>query len=200
MVEGLEKQIKSGGIKSLVGHSGYRRYLLLKKDAVTGIDRKALKEEERYDGKYVLRTNCELETGEVALAYKHLWRVERALREMKSTLDLRPVYHWKDSRVNGHIMICFLTLVLESSIQRKLLDNDIKLEYSYLLRDLKQLKAVELSLCDEHNLCRTELVGDAYKAVKCLGIRPPQQAEKINVKERPKQGDNRPQCHQLAFF
>jgi transposase len=63
----------------------------------------------------VLRTNADLDTDVTALAYKDLWRVERAFRNMKSILDLRPVYHYKDSRVRGHIMVCFLALVLESA-------------------------------------------------------------------------------------
>ncbi|MDQ0287880.1 hypothetical protein J2Z49_003014, partial [Desulfofundulus luciae] len=43
-----------------MGNRGYRRYLLLNKDAVVGIDQEALREEARYDGKYVLRTNSQL--------------------------------------------------------------------------------------------------------------------------------------------
>lgn len=129
IIEKLEKQIKENGLKSLVGNSGYRRYLLLKKDAVVGIDRQALEEEARYDGKYVLRTNSQLDTDQVALAYKDLWRVEQAFREIKSSLDLRPFYHWKDSRVRGHIMVCFLALVLESTLRRKMLARNIDVEY-----------------------------------------------------------------------
>jgi len=112
MVQKLKRQLENNGVKSLVGNSGYRRYLLLKKDTAVGINQDLLKEEARYDGKHVLRTNCQLDTDEVALAYKDLWHVERAFREIKFSLDLRPVYHWKDSRVRGDIMVCFLALVL----------------------------------------------------------------------------------------
>lgn len=179
MCRKLEEQLKNGGIKSLIGNRGYRRYLLLNKDAVVGIDQETLQEEARYDGKYVLRTNSQLSTDEVALAYKDLWRVERAFRTMKTSLDLRPVYHWKDSRVRGHIMVCFLALVLESALQRKLAEKEIELEYVYLLRDLQQLKAVELSIGEDKYLCRTELVGNAYEAFKALGIRPPLKVAEI---------------------
>lgn len=175
MVLKLEKQIQQNGVKSLVGNSGYRRYLLLKKDAVVGINQETLKEESRYDGKYVLRTNSQLDADQVALAYKDLWRVERAFREMKSSLDLRPVYHWKDRRVRGHIMVCFLALVLESALQKKLQEKKIEVEYIYLLRDLQSLRAVELSIENDCYLCRTELRGKAYDAFKALGIRPPSQ-------------------------
>ncbi|MFZ5597893.1 MAG: IS1634 family transposase, partial [Bacillota bacterium] len=180
MVEKLEKQIKQNGVKSLVGNSGYRRYLLLKKDAVVGINQETLKEESLYDGKYVLRTNSQLDTDQVALAYKDLWRIERSFREIKSSLDLRPVYHWKDSRVRGHIMVCFLALVLESALQRKLHERNIDVEYMYLLRDLQSLRAVELNIGDDRYLCRTELKGKAYEAFKALGLRPPSQVVQID--------------------
>ncbi|MHB8917056.1 MAG: IS1634 family transposase [Desulfocucumaceae bacterium] len=173
MVTKLEEQLKNAGVKSLVGNRGYRRYLSIKKDAVAGIDNNALKEEQKYDGKYVLRTNCQLDTEEVVLAYKDLWRVERAFRDLKSTLDLRPVYHWKDNRVRGHVMVCFLALVLESALHRALCQSIGRVEYSYLIRDLKQLKAVSLTLEGEQYICRTELPGCSYEAFKAIGLRPP---------------------------
>lgn len=200
MVAKLESQIKNNGVKSLVGNSGYRRYLLLKKDAVIGIDEKAIREEARYDGKYVLRTNSQLDTDEVALAYKDLWRVERAFREIKSSLDLRPVYHWKDSRVRGHIMVCFLALVLESALQRKLFEKKIELEYIYLLRDLQQLRAVELTIGEDQYLCRTELAGKAYEAFKALGIRPPLQIAKLEKKSNTTKEREKPEYFNLTLF
>ena len=46
--------------------------------------------------------------------------MERAFRELKSGLDLRPVYHWTEKRIRGHVMVCFLALVLEMAPRRKL--------------------------------------------------------------------------------
>lgn len=200
MVEKLENQIKNNGVKSLIGNSGYRRYLLLKKEAIVGIDQKVLQEEARYDGKYVLRTNSQLDTDEVALAYKDQWRVELAFREIKSSLDLRPVYHWKDSRVRGHIMVCFLALVLESALQRKLVENKIELEYLYLLRDLHQLRAVELTIGEDRYLCRTELVGNASAAFRALGIRLPHQIAKIENKRKTAKKQENPDYLNLTLF
>ena len=40
----------------------------------------------------IYKTNTDMPAEEVAMAYKSLWQVERAFREMKSSLDLRPVY------------------------------------------------------------------------------------------------------------
>jgi len=197
MIAKLEEQLKNNGIKSLIGNSGYRRYLLLNKDAVVGIDKKAIEAEARYDGKYVLRTNSQLDTHQVALAYKDLWRVERAFRTLKSSLDLRPVYHWKDSRVRGHIMVCFLALALESALQRKMVEKNIDVEYSYVLRDLQQLRAVEMTIGDTKYLCRTELAGKAYEAFRALGIRPPAQVAELNSTRTPKDNSS---CFPVPLF
>ncbi|MBV1735247.1 MAG: IS1634 family transposase [Candidatus Desulforudis sp.] len=179
MVRKLEAKLQSDGPKSLIDNRGYRRYLKVDKTQAV-IDQKVLKEEARYDGKYALRTNSALSADEAATAYKQLWRVEQAFRELKSTLDLRPVYHWKDRRVRAHVMVCFLALVLESALQRSLKLAKSQVEYTQLIRDLQQLRAVELTLDDQTYLCRTELPGNAYEAFRVLGIRPPQHVTPTN--------------------
>jgi transposase len=172
IVKKLAQRLAETGIKQMIGNSGYRRFLLIE-GSRPKLNSKVIEEDALYDGKYILRANCPLNAEEAALAYKDLWRVERAFRDLKSTLDLRPVFHWKDQRVEGHVMVCFLALVLESALQRSLNQADSKVEYMYLIRDLKKLKAVELSLEGKKYLCRTELAGNAYEAFKVLGVRPP---------------------------
>ena len=48
----------------------------------------------------------------MALAYKQLLQVERGWRDMKSTLDLRPVFHRKEERIKAHVVLCWLALLL----------------------------------------------------------------------------------------
>ena len=175
-VKKLEEKLKETSLKQMVGNKGYRRYLNIE-GAKASVDYQAFKNEARYDGKYILRTNAMLDTDEAAQAYKELWRVERAFRDLKSTLDLRPIYHWRESRVSGHIMVCFLALVLESALQRSLHNEQI--EFSYLIKDLKQLKSVELTMAGEKYLCRTDLPGCSSKAFKAIGLRVPRQTSKI---------------------
>ena len=107
------------------------------------------------------------------MAYKSLWQVERAFREMKSSLELRPIYHWSESRVRGHIMVCFLALVLVAALMRSLKASgreDISIRD--LMADLKRLQAMRISVEGEEYLVRTEFQGKAYEAFKVLGLRP----------------------------
>lgn len=107
----------TGGAKNLIGKKGYARYLRVAKDAVQ-IDEDKVLLESRFDGKYVLRTNTDLPAAEVAKTYKSLWRVERAFRETKSTIEVRPVFHHRDDTTIGHIVAGFLALRLEADLQR----------------------------------------------------------------------------------
>ena len=80
-------------------------------------DRAKIAQDARYDGKWGLRTNTELPPREVACAYKGLWQVEEAFRVLKTPLELRPIYHWTERRIRGHVMVCFLAFVLRQLLR-----------------------------------------------------------------------------------
>jgi len=172
-VKNLTKKLKQGP-KSLVGNRGYRRYLSMQKADVK-IDQEKMASEV----KYVLRTNTKLTNKEVAQSYKLLWKVERAFRELKSGLDLRPIYHYTDTRLKGHIMICFLALVMETALCRKLKEIGSTFSYAEILEDLKEIRAVELTVEGKRFLARTEMMGNAYDAFKALKTRPPDLLKEI---------------------
>jgi len=167
----LAKKLKEGP-KQLVGNRGFRRFLKIQGAKIT-IDQKLVLQETHFDGKYVLKTNTTLSPAEVAQSYKSLWQVERAFRELKSGLELRPVYHWNKLRVEGHIMVCFLALVLETALCHQLKEAGYTFSYLDLMDDLGQLQAVEIKLGGKKFLARTEMVGDTFAIFKALKLRPP---------------------------
>lgn len=79
-----------------------------------------MKEDERYDGKWVLRTNTDLPAETVALKYKQLLDVEQVFREMKSVLETRPVFHQTDEAIRGHVFCSFLALLLMKGLRGRL--------------------------------------------------------------------------------
>jgi hypothetical protein len=61
------------------------------KDGTLRIDQQAVREAEKYDGKYLIRTSDDtLSVEDVALGYKQLVDIEHAFRTLKSMLELRP--------------------------------------------------------------------------------------------------------------
>ena len=92
---------------------GLKRFIRTTKTGLLRIDRAAVKTEEHLDGKFLLRTSDPtLSVEDIALGYKQLLEIERAWRDMKSTLDLRPVYHRKEDRIRAHVLLCWLSLLL----------------------------------------------------------------------------------------
>jgi len=151
MVKKLREKLARGGLKALVGNRGWRKYLRVS-GAKAEIDERALKREARYDGKYVLLTDCDLPAEEVASAYKGLWRVEAAFREpqmpLRVTRDasrvLGPIYHWTEVRVRGHVMVCFLAFILRQHLRLKLKGMGWEGSFIELLEALKRVRAVEI--------------------------------------------------------
>ena len=164
--------------KSVIGNKGFARFLKLTRASVT-IDHQAIERDQRLDGKFVLRTSLDLPAEEVALAYKSLWRVERAFRETKQTLDVRPLYHHRDDTTVGHIVGCFLALRLEVDLQRRLDATGVDCSWPDLMRDLDQVKAVEVTLDGRRYRLRTELRGSASAAFVAAGVRPPRLVEHV---------------------
>lgn len=93
-LEKIRTKLASGGVKGLIGNRGYKRYLKVTKGAAV-VDAQRVKAEERYDGKYVLRTTTTLPAAECGEAYKELTWIERLWRELKDVVQFRPVYHWR---------------------------------------------------------------------------------------------------------
>ena len=54
----------------------------------------------------------EMPSAEVLSTYHGLWQVEAAFRVTKHDLQVRPIYHWKPERIEAHIAIAFMGLVL----------------------------------------------------------------------------------------
>jgi len=68
------------------------------------------------DGIYIIRTSVpetNMDAATVVGTYKSLANVERDFRSIKSIdLDLRPIYHWTETRVRAHVFICMLAAYL----------------------------------------------------------------------------------------
>jgi transposase len=69
-------------------------------------------------GCYVLRSNVnDWQPEELWRAYMHLTDAEAAFRIQKTNLQLRPVWHHREDRVQAHILVCFLAYVLRKTLE-----------------------------------------------------------------------------------
>ena len=98
---------------ALATKPAYNRFLRRSATGKLRIDRGAVAADAKVDGKFVMRTSDEsLSAEDIAVGYKSLYEAEQGWRDMKSTIDLRPVYHWKPERIEAHIQLCWLALLV----------------------------------------------------------------------------------------
>ena len=79
--------------------------------------------EARLDGVYVIRTSLDaasMGAAEAVEAYKSLAGVERAFRNVKSDLRIRPVFVYSPDHVRAHVFLCMLALHVEWHMRRRL--------------------------------------------------------------------------------
>jgi transposase len=109
----LSKTARTELAGQLRSYPGLKRFLRTTPGGLLRINQAAVAAERRLDGKFLLRSSDPTLTAEdIALGYKQLLEVERGWRDMKSTLDLRPVYHHLERRIRAHVVLCWLALLL----------------------------------------------------------------------------------------
>jgi transposase len=169
IVAALREQLRCGD-KSLVGNKGYRRYLSGSDSHHFRIDEAKIAEEARYDGKWVLRTNTDLDAAEVALQFKRLWMVEQWFRSCKTLLQTRPIFHKCDETIRGHVFCSFLALVLRQELQARLEERGHDPEWADVICDLDRLQMVEVEQDGKKFLLRSEVQGSCGKVFQAVGV------------------------------
>jgi len=171
-VESLREKLKNGD-KSLVGNKGYRRCLESGGKEHFTVDEAKLKEEQRFEGKWVLRTNTDLTAEEVAGRYKQVWMVESIFRSVKSILETRPIFHKCDETIRGHVFCSFLALVVLKELEAQLDARGSILEWADIKRDLRALQEVEVESDGRTWYLRTDVRGACHEVLQAAGVAVP---------------------------
>ena len=106
-----------------------------------------LKREAAYEGKYVIQTEeAHLTAVDAVQIYKALSEVERAFATLKDVLEMRPIYHHTDPRVEAHIFVAALAFLLHRMIEKKLKAAGLDLSATEALRVLRTVRLVEFTV------------------------------------------------------
>ena len=180
IVASLREQLRSGA-KSLVGNRGYRRFLSTPASGSFQIDEVKIAEDARYDGKWVLRTNTDMDAAEVALQYKRLWMVEQWFRSSKSLIDTRPIYHHLDATIRGHVFCSFLALVLRQELQARLEEHGHDVEWADVIHDLNQLHTTEVQQDGKRFLLRDDAQGTCAAVFQAARVALPPKVQQVDA-------------------
>jgi len=118
--------------KKLITNKGYLKFTNLSGQTISSLNEKKIEEDQKWDGIFGLFTNAELTEEEILQKYRGLWQIELAFRLSKNDLAMRPIFHRKKERIEGHIAICFMALFLMKKCQLLLERNKVKLFRAFL--------------------------------------------------------------------
>lgn len=147
----------------------YKRFLRKTKTGKLRIDRAAVAKEAKLDGKFLLRTSDESLTAEdIAQGYKALYEAERGWRDLKHTIELRPAYHRREDRIEAHVQLCWLALLL-----LRVAETETAETWRNLRNELDRMHLVTLATNEGTVAQRTELTAGHRRILKALALPEP---------------------------
>ena len=191
IIKTIRRKLSGGGatLKALVTHPAYRKYVRQDGKTKLTVNDAVLAAEAKQDGFFGIITNIpDVRAQEIVAHYKTLWEVEDAFGELKGTLKARPVFHWSDPRIRGHLTLCFLAYLCEAIMTKALRDkgfvldtpatetNIIKhrpLTVSEAMHELNDVRAIPVTLRGKTLWVRTDIAGNANKLLAAIGRKPP---------------------------
>ena len=111
------------------------------------LNRKKLRKARRSEGTYLLRTNLVAENPEeLWRQYIVLTEVEQAFKELKNDLDIRPIHHQKDDRIEAHIFVSFLSYCLQVTLKHRAKRKAPGLTPRAILEKFKAMQMIDVHL------------------------------------------------------
>ena len=159
-LEKLARRVAKGQLKAtekigaaaaaiLARHHGHRYYDWRYEDGVFRFFEHPIHftRETVYEGKYVIQTEePNLSAVDAVRLYKELTEVERSFSNLKDVIDMRPIYHQTDTRVQAHIFVAALAHLLHRAIEKKLKAAYTELSATEALTALKSVRVVDIDL------------------------------------------------------
>lgn len=134
--------------KSMNDKRGHRRYVETDgKARAAGLDFDRIEADAAWDGYHAIETNdTDLSCEQILATYHQLWRIEQSFRVMKTTLQTRPVFHWTPRRIVGHFVLCFLSFLIERTLETTLRDKKIAASPEAIANALNSLQVSRVEI------------------------------------------------------
>jgi transposase len=193
ILEKIKKKLcsKTPITKKFITNRNYQKYVIIEDKSKCSLNQKAIDQEAKKDGFFGVISNVEKEkmnASEIVTNYKQLWKIEDAFGEIKGNLKTRPVFHWTDNRIIGHLTLCFLAYLCESYLTKSLRENFDKLQSKAIenkiikqrpltvvqaMDELSRVQAIPISIADQTLWVRTDIPPNAQAIIKAIGMKIP---------------------------
>lgn len=159
--------IKSGNKR------GGKKYLKEIGNTNWTLDEGALAKDERFDGYYAIQTSeRDISVEKILSSYHSLWKIEESFRIMKSTLEVRPIFHWTENRIMGHFVVCFLAFLLERTMEIELRKAGVDASPQAIRDALNAMQFTETKCGREKYFLNTQITDVGAKILETLKMKP----------------------------
>lgn len=180
---------KASRIKSFVTNRNYQKYLIIQDDNKPVMNQQAIDEQAKKDGFFGIITNVKNMTAkEIVFNYKQLWKIEDSFGELKGSLKSRPMFHWTDERIIGHLVVCFLAYLCEAHMTKALREQNDNLRSKTIegkiiktrpltaimaMEELNTVLAIPVKIKSQTIWVRTDIPENAQNLLKAMNMRIP---------------------------
>ena len=180
---------KASRIKSFVTNRNYQKYLIIQDDNKPVMNQQAIDEQAKKDGFFGIITNVKNMTAkEIVFNYKQLWKIEDSFGELKGSLKSRPMFHWTDERIIGHLVVCFLAYLCEAHMTKALREQNDNLQSKAIegkiiktrpltaimaMEELNTVLAIPVKIKSQTIWVRTDIPSNAQNLLKAMNMRIP---------------------------
>jgi len=169
LIEKAKKMLKDGNIESK-SKRGAKKYLKTKNEVDYTLDIEKIEKDEKYDGYYGIITNTQLNPKQILEQYHTLWKVEESFRTLKNYLETRPIFHWTQKRIKGHIVMSFVSYIMQRTLELELERNNIEYSHEKIREAIKNMEYIDIKTNEQHFAIRTNMNVLAQKILKILNI------------------------------
>lgn len=144
-VERLRKMYAKGSLsKDKLTKRGYSKFLVMDGEVSVAISQEKIDEDARWDGLKGYKTNTNLPVQTIVDQYHGLWVVERAFRISKGNLEMRPMFHFTEKRIQAHICICFVAYKVYKELQRRMVEKGMTMSVDKALEIAKTVTTIRV--------------------------------------------------------
>lgn len=185
----LSKKKLSG--KEFITNANYKKYVCIDQKDRPALNLEIIEKESKRDGFFDIITNVKKDSmpvERIISEYKQLWRIEDAFGEMKGTFKTRPMFHWTDERIIGHIMVCFLSYLCEAHLTKRVREKADRLKSKSVengwieprpltsvqgIKELNQVLAIPVKIRKQKIWVRTDIPENAMKLLMAMNMKIP---------------------------
>ena len=184
--------------KKFITNRNYKKYLKIQGKDHCELNHAAIAEEAKKDGFFGIITNvASMTASDIVTHYKQLWKIEDAFGEIKGTLKTRPMFHWTDKRIIGHLVLCFLAYLCEAHLTKSLRESQDQLDKKSITKkiiksreltvvqamdELNHVMAIPVKVRKQTIWVRTDIPPNAQNLMKAIGMRiPPKILQKTEM-------------------